>query len=117
LVAHPELVAKIKHQEDVINNRINDGSLKFIPLDKLAEAEPLLKTGDIVGVCTSTDGIDIAHTGLIFRDKEGVAHFMDASSAKSKRKVTLEPGPISKTLTWSKSITGAMFARPLEPGS
>jgi hypothetical protein len=29
--------------------------------------------------------------------------------------VTLENGPISETLNWSKKLTGAMFARPLEP--
>jgi hypothetical protein len=29
-------------------------------------------------------------------------------------KVTIEPGPIGETFTWSKSLTGAVFARPLE---
>lgn len=111
LIAHPQLVAKIKSEEEAINSR----SLKFIPMDKIAAVEPLLRTGDIVGVCTNQPGLDIAHTGLIWRDDEGVAHFMDASSMKSKRKVTIEPGPISHALNWSKNLTGAMFARPLEP--
>ena len=86
-----------------------------IPMDKLKGAEPLLQTGDIVGVCTTASGIDIAHTGLVYVDENGVRHFMDASSSKSKMKVTLETGPISETLNWSKKLTGAMFARPLEP--
>ena len=93
---------------------MNSRSLTFIPLDKIAQVQSLLKTGDIVGVCTSTPGIDIAHTGLVFRDEMGVAHFMDASSKKNVMKVTIEPGPISETFTWSKSLTGAVFARPLE---
>ncbi len=111
LLAHPHLMLKIRRQEDLINGR----SLKYLPLDKVAGAEPLLKTGDIVGVCTDIPGVDIAHTGLIIRDSEGVVHFMDASSKKSKMKVTLEPGPISQTLNWSKNLTGLMLARPLEP--
>jgi hypothetical protein len=111
LAAHPELVPKIKKYEDEINAR----TLKFIPMDKLAGVEPLLKTGDIVGVCTTEAGIDIAHTGLVYLDGEGVPHFMDASSARSRMKVTIEPGPISGSLSWSKKLTGAMFARPLEP--
>jgi hypothetical protein len=111
LVAHPGLIAKMKSEENVINSR----SLKYIPLDRIAAVEPRLRTGDIVGVCTSVAGLDIAHTGLVWRDDEGVAHFMDANSTKSKRKVTIEPGPISGALNWSKNLTGAMFARPLEP--
>jgi hypothetical protein len=111
LAAHPDLVPAIKRFEDEINSR----SLKFIPMDKLKGAESHLQTGDIVGVCTTAPGIDIAHTGLVYVDESGVRHFMDASSSKSKMKVTLETGPISETLNWSKKLTGAMFARPLEP--
>lgn len=111
LAAHPELVPKIKAFEDAINAR----HLSYVPLAKLSSVEPLLKTGDIVAVCTSDSGIDIAHTGLLIRDAKGVPHFMDASSGKSKMKVTLEPGPISQSLSWSKKLTGAMFARPLDP--
>jgi Protein of unknown function (DUF1460) len=111
LVAHPELIAKIKHAETAINNR----SLKFIPMDKIAAVEPLLKTGDVVAVCTSLAGLDVVHTGLVFRGDDGVAHFMDATSKKRSMKVTIEPGPISGALNWSKNLTGAIFARPLEP--
>jgi hypothetical protein len=49
-------------------------------------------------------------------DDKNVPHFMDASSSKSKMKVTLEKGPISKDLAYGKN-TGAMFARPLEPAA
>jgi pyridoxine/pyridoxamine 5'-phosphate oxidase len=82
-------------------------------MDKLAGAEHLLQTGDIVGVTTSAEGIDIAHTGLCIKDEQGVVHFMDASSSRRNRKVTLEP-EISKCLNWSSKLTGAMLARPLE---
>jgi len=86
----------------------------YLPMAKLEAAEPLLQTGDIVGVCTTASGIDIAHTGIVYKDEQGVAHFMDASSSKSKMKVTLE-SEISKALNWSSKLTGVMFARPLEP--
>ena len=87
----------------------------FVPMDKLAGAEGQLKSGDIVGVATTEPGIDIAHTGLVIVDDAGVPHFMDASSSKKKMKVTLEEGPISKAFNWSPKLTGAVFARPLEP--
>lgn len=111
LAAHPEFLPKIRLAEDKINAR----SLKFLPMDKLEAAEHLLQTGDIVGVTTTADGIDIAHTGLCIKDVDGVVHFMDASSARTRMKVTLEP-QISKCLNWSPKLTGVMIARPLEVG-
>jgi hypothetical protein len=111
LVAHPELIPLIKQQEDAINKR----SLKFIPMHKISAIESHLKTGDIVGVCTNQPGLDIVHTGIVFRDTAGITHFMDASSKKSSMQVTIEPGPISQALNWSKNLTGIMLARPMEP--
>jgi len=111
LAANAALTNEIKQFEVAINKR----HLKFVPIAKVAAIEPLLKTGDIVGVCTNIDGLDIVHTGLILRTEDGVAHFMDASSKKSNMKVTIEPGPISQSIKWSQNNTGAMFARPLEP--
>ena len=109
LKAHPELVPAIRLTEEKINER----QLKYIPLDKIAGAEHLLQTGDIVGVCTTEPGIDIAHTGLCIKDEQGIVHFMDASSSRRNMKVTLE-SDIATCLNWSRKLTGAMFARPLE---
>jgi hypothetical protein len=111
LKAHPNLISKIKRDEQAINSR----SLTYVPLDKLAAVEPLLKTGDIVGITTAQTGLDIAHTGLVVRTTDGIAHFMDASSRTAVMKVTLEPGRLSETLARNRHATGAMFARPLEP--
>ena len=109
LAAHPELLRKIRLAEDKINAR----SLKYLPMDKLEAAEHLLQTGDIVGVTTTEEGIDIAHTGLCIRDGQGVVHFMDASSSRTSMRVTVER-ELSKCLNWSSKLTGVMIARPLE---
>ncbi len=109
LASHPNLLQDIRIAEDKINAR----SLKFLPMDKLEAAEALLQTGDIVGVTTTADGIDIAHTGICVKDEQGLVHFMDASSARSRMRVTVEP-QISKCLNWSSKLTGVMIARPLE---
>ena len=109
LAAHPALLQAIRLAEDKINAR----SLMYLPMDKLAAAEHLLQTGDIVGVATTEEGIDIAHTGLCIKDEQGVVHFMDASSSRRSMRVTLEP-EISKCLNWSSKLTGVMIARPLE---
>ncbi|SRR6266581_6448285 len=109
LAAHSELLGEIRLAEEKINAR----SLKYLPMDKLEAAEHLLQTGDIVGVSTTAEGIDIAHTGLCIKDEQGIVHFMDASSSRRNMRVTLEP-QISKCLNWSSKLTGVMIARPLE---
>lgn len=110
LINEPDQVEKIKKCEAAINSR----QLKYVPMKKISAIEPLLKTGDIVAVCTSQAGLDVVHTGFVYRTSDGIAHFIDASSTKSKMKVTLEPGPISGSLHWSKNLTGVIFARPRE---
>ncbi len=109
LAAYSELLGEIRLAEEKINAR----SLKYLPMDKLEAAEHLLQTGDIVGVTTAAEGIDIAHTGLCVKDEQGIVHFMDASSSRRNMRVTLEP-QISKCLNWSSKLTGVMIARPLE---
>lgn len=113
LRAHPDLIPKIKQQEESINNR----ALKFVPMPKLASIEHLLSTGDIIGVCANIPGLDIVHMGLVYRTEDGIPHFMDASSLKRNMRVTIEPGPIHKALTWSNTLTGVMIAKPLPPVS
>jgi hypothetical protein len=109
LKAHPEMVAAIHAKEEEINAR----SMMYVPMEKLKGAEPFLQTGDIIGVATTEPGIDIAHTGLCIKDKEGVVHFMDASSSRRNMKVVFETD-IATCLNWSSRLTGAMFGRPLE---
>jgi len=109
LASHPNLVQDIQLSEDAINAR----TMKYLPMDKIEAAEALLKTGDIVGVTTTAEGIDIAHTGLCLKDDDGVLHFMDASSSRTRMRVAIEP-EISKCLNWSPALTGIMIARPLE---
>ena len=108
LKAHPEWVPAIRRCEDAINARPK----MFVPLARIAAIEPLLQTGDIIGIATTTPGIDISHTGICFKDAQGVAHFMDASSAPSRMKVTLE-GAMHEAVAGSPRSTGIVVARPL----
>lgn len=102
----PSLVANIKKQEDAINKR----KYFYIPKHKVKAIENKLKTGDIIAITTSNKGLDYSHTGMIYKDKQGVAHFLHASS--TKKKVTLDVS-ISEYLATVKSNTGITVLRPL----
>lgn len=109
LHAHPEWLPEIREIEKAINARPK----MFVPMAQVASIEPLLQSGDIIGIATSTTGVDIAHTGLCLKDADGVARFMNASSAPSRMKVTLEPGPLHEAVSRSPRNTGLVVARPV----
>ncbi|MCX6139564.1 MAG: DUF1460 domain-containing protein [Candidatus Kapabacteria bacterium] len=82
----------------------------LVPRERIGSIESQLQTGDIVAIATSKDGLDYAHTGMIFMDGE-IARFMHASS--QKKKVVLD-GSIGEYVNGVKSHTGISVVRPLE---
>ena len=64
LKANPDLVRKIARVEADNNAR----EMQYLPKAQLAAAQPRLRTGDIVGVTTTIDGLDCGHSGLCYRD-------------------------------------------------
>src|SRR3989449_6011420 len=64
LAANPDLARKLARVETQINAR----EMQYVPRAKVAAAQPLLMTGDIVGVTTTIDGLDCAHAGFCYRD-------------------------------------------------
>jgi len=108
LRANHEFVALIAEIEEQLNER----DKYYLPKAKVETAEPLLQTGDIIGITTAIDGIDCSHTGLCYRDEDGELRFLHASSAKEE--VVLDDR-LSVYLNSIDKHTGIMVARPLEP--
>jgi Protein of unknown function (DUF1460) len=109
LRANPEMVAKIARVEADINAR----TLQYLPKVKVAAARGLLKTGDIVGITTTIDGLDCSHSGLCYRDDGGVLRLLHAST--TKKAVVLDED-LASYLARVSTHTGIMVARPLEVG-
>lgn len=99
------LVKEIAEQENDINSR----QLFYIPENKIAEVEDKLMDGDIVGITTSVEGLDISHVGILVR-KAGRIHLMHASSLAEE--VVVSEGTLEDYLLGSKSANGIMVARP-----
>jgi hypothetical protein len=107
LKANPELVGKIARVEADINAR----ATHYLPKEKVAGARGLLKTGDIVGITTTIDGLDCSHSGLCYRDERGVVRLLHASTT---RKVVVLDEDLASYLAGVSTHTGIMVARPLE---
>jgi hypothetical protein len=108
LAADPALVRTIARIEERINSR----PMMYVPKDRIIDAQTCLLTGDIVGITTSIDGLDCAHTGLCYRDEQGRVRLLHASTTALK--VTLDD-ELAAYLARVPTHTGVMVARPLEP--
>lgn len=109
LVANPELRAGIAEHEA----RISNTRMYHIPKSRVAGIEKYLRNGDIIGI-TSRDagGVGTSHVGLALRTKDGVLHFMHASSPRNYGKVIIDRR-LSDYLYHYSTNTGILVARPL----
>lgn len=106
LANNPELVSQIA----IIEGQINKTPRSFIPKENVANAESMMQTGDIIAVATSNAGLDYAHTGMIFRDDQGEARLLHASTVH--KKVILDKR-LSEYVYGVKLHTGITVVRPL----
>ena len=113
---HPDSYKPLKNNAVFIEaiskqeSNLSNNELYYIPTEKLESLKHKIKNGDIFGITTNVDGLDITHVGIAFF-KGDELHFMHASSKAEK--VILSEETLYDYLTNRKSATGIMIARPL----
>jgi N-acetylmuramoyl-L-alanine amidase-like len=113
---HPDLYPALRgHPARIdtmrtIEQRVSRVPRFFVPKARVAEIEPMLRTGDLIAITTSVKGLDYSHTGLIHVDPGGAARFLHASSAQGK--VVLDTTIAGYLARGPKSNTGITVLRP-----
>jgi len=107
LKTSPEQLAKIAAREAEINARVT----YYLPREKVAAAQRLLTTGDIIGITTTIEGLDCAHSGLCYRDEAGTPRLLHASTT---RNAVILDGDLATYVGSVRTHSGVMVARPLE---
>jgi hypothetical protein len=102
-----DFVERMKTVEDNINQR----QLYYIPKNSVDKYYDAMKTGDIIATTTEISGLDVSHTGYIYKDDYGT-YFLHASL--SKKQVIISDVELKEYLNNDKKKTGIMIARPLE---
>lgn len=85
-----------------------DLEIFYIPQDQIASVYDQLRAGDIIATATHIDGLDVTHTGLVFKD-EAQTGFLHASLSDG---VTVSPD-LQSYIQNNKSQIGIVVARPL----
>ncbi|HAY33903.1 MAG TPA: DUF1460 domain-containing protein [Ignavibacteria bacterium] len=94
-----------------VENNINSRDIYYIPTENISSVYDRLQTGDIVGITTSIGGLDIAHTGFIY--KEGGSTYLMHASLKNK-KVEISGMELHDYIMGNSKQTGIVVARVLE---
>lgn len=73
------LFACIQDMEQRVGERHANAPVQYVPQDSIRAVYDELQAGDIVGLVTSIEGLDVAHTGLIYAHEEGGRGLLHAS--------------------------------------
>lgn len=85
----------------------------YVPQDNIAANEHLIKTGDIIALATSINGLDVTHTGIAVRQANGRIHLLHASTNSMEVEITKKP--LAEYIKGVKNNIGITVARPKAP--
>jgi len=60
----------------------------YLPQNQIEANEHLIQTGDIIALATSINGLDVTHTGIATREKDGRIHLLHASTGSMEVEVS-----------------------------
>ena len=105
---NPEFAKIIAEQEREITKR----EKFYIPKNYIDKIANKIESGDILGVTTDLEGLDVSHTGIAIWHKSKL-RFLHAPNVGHK--VAITEKTLAEYVAGNKQQTGIMVARPLEP--
>lgn len=102
---NPQFVKEITAIEKEISAR----NYFYIPEDDIEKIEDKIESGDILGITTNIEGLDISHTGIAIRMDDGRIHLLHAPNVGYK--VQISEKPLADYLKANKKQTGVMALR------
>lgn len=94
-----------------IERQISTRKYFYIPQEEIASVEGKIQSGDIIGITTNIEGLDIAHTGIAICMNDGRIHLMHAPNVGYKVQITEKP--LADYIKGNKKQTGIMVFRPI----
>lgn len=95
-----------------VENRLNDVIDHFyIPQDRISESYDQLQAGDLIATTTDIEGLDVTHTGMVYKGEDGSTGLLHASTQGG-----VKISPDLQEYVQSVGVTnGIMVARALDP--
>lgn len=86
-------------------------TINYIPLPQIRRIYGQLQPGDIIGVATNINGLDVTHTGLVYKNRNGSMGFIHASpngTVRVSHDLQVYVGNV-------RNAIGILVARPNDP--
>jgi cell wall-associated NlpC family hydrolase len=106
LKSNPELISFISEQEKMISKE----TLMYFPANDPQNLIENLKHGDIIGLTSSIEGVDINHVGIIVKNDDS---YYLLHAPLSSKKVLISESPITDFIKPGSKNNGIMIARPI----
>ena len=108
---HPESYARMTDAGAIaaMEDSINAEPSAYIPKNRLKNALPGIRNGDIILFTTTVEGLDVSHCAIAKADPGKPVRFIHASTGAMK--VVLEPRTLEEYVTGRKAVTGIQVYR------
>jgi hypothetical protein len=100
---------KLQEKIQKIEAKINSQNYTYIPKARVKSIESQLLNGDIIGITTNIEGLDITHVGFAIRLHDKRVYLLHASS--DFKRVMVTDKPLAEYMAKNKTQTGIMVAR------
>ncbi|HZA98067.1 MAG TPA: N-acetylmuramoyl-L-alanine amidase-like domain-containing protein, partial [Gemmatimonadales bacterium] len=94
-----------------IERRLDGSARRVVPTKRIPEVVNRIQTGDVLGFATEIPGLDVSHTALAYRDRDGVLRVLHAPLSGGVVEVTRATLP--EYVAAIRRGTGILVARPL----
>jgi hypothetical protein len=110
--SYPALAADGPYRQVVAQERSLDAHVRrVVPTERIAEVANRIETGDILAFATGIPGLDVTHSALAYRDREGVLRVLHAPLSGGVVEITRKTLP--EYVAAIRRATGILVARPL----
>lgn len=111
--SYPRMVSNDSNYQCIVQTEanLNGVAVNYIPKNRIRQVYSQLRSGDIVAVATSINGLDVTHTGLVYRHSNGNLGFIHASPAG----VVTTARDLQRYVRNVKNAIGIVVARPIDP--
>lgn len=92
-----------------IEAKISRRQIRFIPKEELPNIVNNILPGDILGFTTNVKGLDVAHTGIAYKDEAGILKLLHAPNVGEK--VSVSKKSLVEYLNNNSKFTGIIIAR------
>jgi hypothetical protein len=96
-----------------MESNLEDMTVRYLPTHRIKNIYNSLQAGDIIGIATQIPGLDVSHTGFVYRNSNGEVGLIHASP---NRGVTISPD-LATYVANVPYAKGILVARPVDPRS